>query len=782
MISTHVGEELTEMNRRAQALKGQDAYRTSKSIAIKRYINRVQLPQCQIETDEITTHFEQNWSVAIDEFREVAPESKFDLEQRIGEQEDDELAAYMLNEKNIEAIIKSRQDLSSSGSDRISYQIIKGAKGEGVKFIRILVDTYMQAGKIFASWKEARTILLYKKGEWDKIKNWRPISITNCVYRIFTCLMARAWRAVNFKVHLSSDSQKGFIQKTNGCSEHGIILNELLNDANRNNKALIVIAIDFTNEFGSVPHELIMTTMQQRGFPEWTRKIVADMYYGASLVIKIRGSRPGKIPWKRGIKHGCPLSPLFFNLCLEPLLQAVGTNLKDFGTFIGPEEAEDRIEFPVQAYADDIIFISRTIYGMKRMLNKLEEFARCSKMEVNVKRCATVSYIINSNRHRCCLAKNLELSGASIPNLTLAESLKYLGTTIVARRIVRLKAVKTKLMEMRIWLDKIIDSPLLTVQRINAITTFVLPMLDLMLLNGDASIKQLRDIDQKIRGAVDRTLKVRGLLVECHHASWRDGGFSYPSLLDRREVLLVRSLTQMMLPKDEKVREAMRWFVEGDRRYQGIHEDSDSNFLNWSNRRGRRGTACLMAKTRKACQKLKVQLKFMDEQIIIKTEESDYKTKTTMGMAHFLTQKVVRPDKFKKLIRHPVHGTMFTTLKENEASNYNLTDIYTQKSDAYFRFMVLGRADCLLTPINLQRWFNRGPVPGQEHCRRCGLERRPTLAHMLNECQPNYPLMTGRHNRVARVVKEAVVKFVGGDLRPDIHQNTTIEQEGYQTK
>jgi hypothetical protein len=134
-------------------------------------------------------------------------------------------------------------------------------------------------------------------------------------------------------------------------------------------------------------------------------------------------------------------------------------------------------------------------------------------------------------------------------------------------------------MEMRIRPDKIIDSPLLMVQKIDVIKIFLLPMLDFMLLNADASVKQLRDIDQNIRETIDRVLKVRGLPVKCHQASWRDGGFSYPSLLDRREVWLVRSLTQMMLSKDEKVREAMQWFVEGERRYRGLPEAPGSNFI-----------------------------------------------------------------------------------------------------------------------------------------------------------------------------------------------------------
>jgi hypothetical protein len=106
---------------------------------------------------------------------------------------------------------------------------------------------------------------------------------------------------------------------------------------------------------------------------------------------------------------------------------------------------------------------------------------------------------------------------------------------------------------------------------------------------------------QNIRGAIDQALKIRGLPVECHHASWRDGGFSYPSLLDRREVLLVRLLTQMMLSKDEKVREATQWFMEEEQQYRGFPEDQDSNVINWSNEHGRRGTGCLATRARKTC-------------------------------------------------------------------------------------------------------------------------------------------------------------------------------------
>jgi hypothetical protein len=188
------------------------------------------------------------------------------------------------------------------------------------------------------------------------------------------------------------------------------------------------------------------------------------------------------------------------------------------------------------------------------MFEVFEDFVNWSKMEVNVKKCATASYLKDMNRQRFSLAENLNFKGQPIPNLTLAQSPKYLGTAIAPRRTVTLEATEAKLTEMKIRLKKIIESPVLIVQKIDAMKTFVLPMLDFMILKGDIGEAVLMKMDKHIRGRVDELLKVKGHPVECHHASWRDGGLSYPSLVERRRILMIRSFTQIMTSKDEKMR------------------------------------------------------------------------------------------------------------------------------------------------------------------------------------------------------------------------------------
>jgi hypothetical protein len=110
----------------------------------------------------------------------------------------------------------------------------------------------------------------------------------------------------------------------------------------------------------------------------------------------------------------------------------------------------------------------------------------------------------------------------------------------------------------------------------------------------------------------------------------------------------------------------------------------------------------------RTCKKLGPGLKLIDNQMIVKAGESKLKKKkkTPVGIGRFLTQNIIRADKIEKLIQYDVHGASFTTLRKNEVSNAMLTDVYTRRSDAFFRFPVVRLADCLPTPVNLQRWFN----------------------------------------------------------------------------
>jgi hypothetical protein len=56
-----------------QTQKVREAYRTSPSIAMRRYVDKVQSPQCPIGRETVTAHFTATWASPREDFEEALP-------------------------------------------------------------------------------------------------------------------------------------------------------------------------------------------------------------------------------------------------------------------------------------------------------------------------------------------------------------------------------------------------------------------------------------------------------------------------------------------------------------------------------------------------------------------------------------------------------------------------------------------------------------------------------------------------------------------------------------
>jgi hypothetical protein len=107
--------------------------------------------------------------------------------------------------------------------------------------------------------------------------------------------------------------------------------------------------------------------------------------------------------------------------------------------------------------------ISKNGNGIKEMLGVSKLFGGWSQIEINV------------NKHCRSLGANLGFTEQEILNLTLAQSLKYLGTAVEARRTGKLEAAEANLAEVGVHLKKIMESTPPIAQQIDAVKTFLFP-------------------------------------------------------------------------------------------------------------------------------------------------------------------------------------------------------------------------------------------------------------------------------------------------------------------
>jgi hypothetical protein len=74
--------------------------------------------------------------------------------------------------------------------------------------------------------------------------------------------------------------------------------------------------------------------------------------------------------------------------------------------------------------------------------------------------------------------------------------------------------------------------------------------------------------------------------------------------------------------------------------------------------------------------------------LVINAHRSE-KTNAAVEIGRYLTEKIVTPQKFEKLISKEKHGATLPTFENNLVSREMLTDAKTTRSDAFFKFTVI---------------------------------------------------------------------------------------------
>ncbi|GFT76708.1 retrovirus-related Pol polyprotein from type-2 retrotransposable element R2DM [Trichonephila clavipes] len=208
---------------------------------------------------------------------------------------------------------------SAPGEDMIAYRHWREIDPDCVVLTRIF-DVCIKLADIPSAWKSSRTILIHKKGDVSKLENWRPISLSNTVYKLFTKCLARKlseWCEIH---EVLSPAQKGF-SPYDGVLEHNFLLTQHLETARRCKTDKFVAWLDISNAFGSVPRQVILDSLVDCGADQDFITLVCSMYHGSNTSVLTEEGQTPPIQLKNGVKEGSPLSGILFNLSIDSVTQ-----------------------------------------------------------------------------------------------------------------------------------------------------------------------------------------------------------------------------------------------------------------------------------------------------------------------------------------------------------------------------------------------------------------------------------------------------------------------------
>ncbi|GKV15237.1 hypothetical protein SLEP1_g26035 [Rubroshorea leprosula] len=218
--------------------------------------------------------------------------------------------------EEIEEGLQSCDGAKAPGPDGYNFNFIKFAwstlKEDFVKFF----CEFHQHGRLVKGLNSSFLALIPKKANPVHFKEYRPISLIGCLYKLLAKILANRLKLV--MIDLISDSQSAFVGGRQ-LVDSVLILNEVVDEVKQRKQESFIFKADFEKAYDCVDWNFLDWMMEQMGFGVMWRKWIQECLSTTRISILINGSPTKEFSVGKGLRQGDPLSPLLFLLVGEGL-------------------------------------------------------------------------------------------------------------------------------------------------------------------------------------------------------------------------------------------------------------------------------------------------------------------------------------------------------------------------------------------------------------------------------------------------------------------------------
>ena len=315
---------------------------------------------------------------------------------------------YYFLPTEIYKLLKKVKPNKAPGPDGISGHILKHCSYSLGRPLSILFNKAYISGVLPDDWKTANVVPIHKKGHKEDIENYRPVSLTSLVMKIFEkCIRVRIYNLCQDKI---SNFQHGFLPQKS-CTTQLIEFSGALS-FNLNSKWQTgVIYFDFAKAFDSVNHDVLLNKMKYKfGINGYLLNFLKHYLRGRKQRVTLDGSYSKFAHVDSGVPQGSIIGPLLFVLFINDIVEVLsdGTNILMYAD-------DTKIWRVIHSQNDQMI--------LQEDINKLYDWSVANKIKFHPHKCkvVTVSLLINS------LHYNYSMNGT---DLEFSQSEKDLGITI----------------------------------------------------------------------------------------------------------------------------------------------------------------------------------------------------------------------------------------------------------------------------------------------------------------------------------------------------------------
>ena len=176
-----------------------------------------------------------------------------------------------------------------------------------------LFNKSLETGKLPEEWKKANVTAIFKKGTKSEPGNYRPVSLTSVICKVFESIV-RDVIVEHMKINkLFSECQHGFRQHRS-CVTQLLHMMEDLTRLIDDKQNVDMIYFDFKKAFDTVPHNRLLTKLEYYGITgnilSWIENFLSDR----KQMVKVGSKFSDSINVTSGIPQGSILGPILFTI------------------------------------------------------------------------------------------------------------------------------------------------------------------------------------------------------------------------------------------------------------------------------------------------------------------------------------------------------------------------------------------------------------------------------------------------------------------------------------